>query len=1788
MSIALASLVLLLPAYVHATNDWNSTCLTGVCSYDLVNATSQSTASGTLYLNGSTNAISDLTPAAGWTIIECDVNATAQDIRAVCTGDNSTCSHLYNNGAINTIVRLPESCGKMPFARIASEWTHDNQSLPEGLALPNGTVRGITLDLNFSQIPEAHHGPVQYYIQGASGVPTNVTTTPPVSDSDLSKRGLGSFFGGIIDKVKDGVNSILQDLSFNKEASTSKNVNIDKSLTILDLSQECSNEEYGVSFEAKIEVAAEVQANADVTFGVVAQGSIIPPSLDRFGVYSTFNADFEGTLTAEAAGQVSVDTGKKKLFEVGLPGLDFPGILTIGPSFQLLAEATATASGDASLSCGISYHGNGQLYFPPSSGSSFATFSSGDSPLKLSAARELSVQGSVVAHVIPSLVLGIEALSVADADVTLGLDAHAELDLSLAASNTESFNGCVGVKTGLAVQASADGQFFSFFKAGETINLWSKDWTIYDNCWGNKREHARAFIGPLLGLPKRELTCGTGNGQLESIADETVDPNSEDCDSTVTASASNVCSTKVTAEPKVRQDRTAWNRVLTTMLLLVCILICGAKRLQRASFAEPAGSRRRSPKGLFCVTYTAEGQSRELAQLSMTIQELSACWLNALVQAFIAPASEPSTRLQFHGELCCCLPEVPDAMSSVRDTPSELISVDRDRCSQKRKFALIRLTCYRSENSVHPSWTLQQRSAHPLALRISSSYTSSLVLLLAACVRAANDWNSACLSGVCSYDLVNSTSQNTASGTIYLNGSTSSISDLTPAAGWTIIECDVNATVQDIRAVCTGDNTTCSHLYNNGAVNTIVRLPENCGSMPFARIASEWTHDNQSLPEGLALPNGTVRGITLDLNFTQIPETHHGPVQYYIQGASGLPTNVTTTPPPLDSAFSKRGLFDFNKEASTSKKFTIDKTATILDVSQQCRAPGVGGTFDAKAKVSAQVKGNADVNFGVVAKGSVVPPKLDRFGVFSTFNADFSGSLTAEASGQANVDTGRKTILEIGLPGLDFPGVGPSFQLRAEATASAGGDASLTCGISYRGNGQLFFPPSGGSSFASFSPGSSALKLSAARGIAVQGQVTAHVIPSLVVGISALSVASADVTLALDASAELDLSLAASNTQNFNGCVDVKTGLNVQGTASGKFFNFFKAGETINLWQKNWEIYNQCVGRQTRPRARVHWPTPRSAEACTYLRFCKWTTCVDHGPDRYPKITVVARISSLHVLQVLRLECRATSERCLAHHLLGEQVFWPVERPDDGETLVIRVRVTGTEPFGAYMRVKFSRSISESSSRILPQRTPWKTSTTMNSNDLFSFLDDNAPEEPEPITNGHTEHQPMETEEQSLKQDAPLKRKAGAVEDTASHENGDVPMSDSRAEPETPSSKKPRMASPKPVVLDSVEIEAKREVAASAGLTGGVEAGSRLEIRHQVRHQVAVPPGYPYVPIANHVPPAKPAREYKFVLDPFQQVSVHAIQRNESVLVSAHTSAGKTVVAEYAIAQCLQNKQRALSNQKYRELLADFGDVGLMTGDVTINPTATCLVMTTEILRSMLYRGSEIMREVAWVIFDEIHYMRDKERGVVWEETIILLPHSVRYVFLSATIPNAMQFAEWICKSHEQPCHVVYTDFRPTPLQHYLFPAGGEGIYLVVNEKGEFREDNFTKAMGMLQDKQGDDPADPKAGRGRKGKSRKGGDKKGPSDIQKIIKMIMLKNYNPVIVFAFSKRECEALALTLSKSEFTSTDEQDMIGNIFTNAIENLAPDDRQLPQISNLLPLLKRGIGIHHGGLAS
>ena len=251
---------------------------------------------------------------------------------------------------------------------------------------------------------------------------------------------------------------------------------------------------------------------------------------------------------------------------------------------------------------------------------------------------------------------------------------------------------------------------------------------------------------------------------------------------------------------------------------------------------------------------------------------------------------------------------------------------------------------------------------------------------------------------------------------------------------------------------------------------------------------------------------------------------------------------------------------------------------------------------------------------------------------------------------------------------------------------------------------------------------------------------------------------------------------------------------------------------------------------------------------------------------------------------------------------------------------------------------------------------------TPTMDELFDVFDDQPQASKTP--DGHVK--------QKSKKDKSKKRHAdGQAKDSVEEVNGDWNVSsvelsrpqlanadheqvNSGGQPEA--KRQRRDAEPEPVVTDSFETEQSREVAASAGLQASKE-GTAVVLSHQVRHQVALPPDYDYVPISDHKPPETPARTWPFTLDPFQQVSIASIERGESILVSAHTSAGKTVVAEYAIAQSLKNNQRviytspikALSNQKYREFAGEFGDVGLMTGDVTINPTATCLVMTTEV-----------------------------------------------------------------------------------------------------------------------------------------------------------------------------------------------------------------------------------------------
>lgn len=374
-----------------------------------------------------------------------------------------------------------------------------------------------------------------------------------------------------------------------------------------------------------------------------------------------------------------------------------------------------------------------------------------------------------------------------------------------------------------------------------------------------------------------------------------------------------------------------------------------------------------------------------------------------------------------------------------------------------------------------------------------------------------------------------------------------------------------------------------------------------------------------------------------------------------------------------------------------------------------------------------------------------------------------------------------------------------------------------------------------------------------------------------------------------------------------------------------------------------------------------------------------------------------------------------------------------------------------------------------------------------------------------------------------------------------------------------------------------------------------------------------------------------PARTWPFELDTFQKEAVYHLEQGDSVFVAAHTSAGKTVVAEYAIAMSKRNMTKtiytspikALSNQKFRDFRETFKDVGvgLITGDVQINPEANCLIMTTEILRSMLYRGADLIRDVEFVIFDEVHYVNDQDRGVVWEEVIIMLPQHVKFILLSATVPNTYEFANWIGRTKQKNIYVISTPKRPIPLEINIWAKNQ--LIPVISPNKEFLEANFKKHKDLLAGKPTNDASkDGKpngkvnggrggsAVRGRGGQrgGQRGGSSRGgsrgagavgsnKSQFYKrsgpgkktwpdIVNFLKSKDLLPAVVFVFSKKRCEEYADWLEGVNFCNGKERSQIFMFVEKSVTRLKKEDRELPQILKVRSLLERGIAVHHGGL--
>ena len=343
----------------------------------------------------------------------------------------------------------------------------------------------------------------------------------------------------------------------------------------------------------------------------------------------------------------------------------------------------------------------------------------------------------------------------------------------------------------------------------------------------------------------------------------------------------------------------------------------------------------------------------------------------------------------------------------------------------------------------------------------------------------------------------------------------------------------------------------------------------------------------------------------------------------------------------------------------------------------------------------------------------------------------------------------------------------------------------------------------------------------------------------------------------------------------------------------------------------------------------------------------------------------------------------------------------------------------------------------------------------------------------------------------------------------------------------------------------------------------------------------------------------EPAFVFPFEPDHFQRHAFKCISRDEHVLVLAHTGSGKTVPAIYAIANYIKKGKKvvytapikALSNQKYKEfgelfeqLSVQLGrevTVGLMTGDNKIKPDADCVIMTTEILRNELFNIGEqdgmkkeelfeddFISQIGCVIFDEVHYINDKDRGHVWEETIILLDPSVTLVMLSATVNKPEKFAKWIGDIKKRPVNMLPTTHRVVPLEHFVFLD--DTLHTLQDVRGNFCDQTYSTTLSRYKS------------------LRDGGGRKRRSNqylINELIDYLSLENMLQTIFFTFSKKNCEKFAKSVT-THLITPEVSCEIEKIFDKYLHPYEEKYKNISQYHTIKALAMKGVGFHHSGL--
>jgi ATP-dependent RNA helicase HelY len=344
--------------------------------------------------------------------------------------------------------------------------------------------------------------------------------------------------------------------------------------------------------------------------------------------------------------------------------------------------------------------------------------------------------------------------------------------------------------------------------------------------------------------------------------------------------------------------------------------------------------------------------------------------------------------------------------------------------------------------------------------------------------------------------------------------------------------------------------------------------------------------------------------------------------------------------------------------------------------------------------------------------------------------------------------------------------------------------------------------------------------------------------------------------------------------------------------------------------------------------------------------------------------------------------------------------------------------------------------------------------------------------------------------------------------------------------------------------------------------------------------------------------PKRFAPRYPFELDDFQVEAIEALDSGESVLVAAPTGSGKTVVAEFAVERALDlgskafytTPLKALSNQKFGDLVARYGaaKVGLLTGDNSINSEAPVVVMTTEVLRNMLYEKSPTLLGLSCVILDEVHYLQDPYRGAVWEEVLIHLPLSVPVVCLSATISNAEEFGEWI-GTLRGPTRVVIEERRPVPLEHHyligheLHPmhVQQDGVpipnpYIVSLDQQEVRYHTYyRRSSGAAQHQ--------RIPRPREGYRRVYVPRR-----EEVVDVLAQNEMLPAIYFVFSRAGCDRSVEWLMDAgiRLTTREEADRIREFADMRVAWMAEEDLETLGFYEFREALSAGIAAHHAGM--